>query len=307
MTVTVNLQNIGSTSSIEPLALQPGAASTSDALPSTVGVFLSRRPRLTAGAFKLGEISAPEVTQNSLVQLTQTFTLPQQPRRFPGNGGTLFVIFRANEAKGIQEADRTNNVSKAVPVQIAVGLPDLFAIALDVPPVMQPGDTIQPNIKIANFGTANPSIQGTFDVDLVASTDKNFGPGDTILSKFTVSSLAPLSTVPSFDTVLGNVNITDPANVLTLQGAPVTLPTSATGYFLGVIVDPDNRIREIHEVGQGPSSALSPVVQVGPPIPGLPPAGVVSSPAPAGNVFPFPAFGTLQSLLHPENTPTTSG
>jgi hypothetical protein len=167
---------------------------------------------------------------------------------------------------------------------------------------MQPGDSIQPNIKIANYGTVNPSTQGSFEVDLVASTQPNFGPGSQVVSRFTVSSLAPLADVPSQNTVLGDVNVKDPINVLTLEGAPTTLPTSPTGYFLGVIVDPQNNIREIHEVGRGPSSALSPVVTVGNPIPGLPPAGVVTSPPPISNVFPIPANGVITVPAQPSNT-----
>jgi hypothetical protein len=300
MAVTVTVRNIGASSMIEPLALQYGAVSSADAGPSTVAVYISRRPRFGPGAIKVGEISFPGIRQNSLAIETESITLPQQPPGFAGNGGKFYVEFQVDPTHAIQDFNRANNITRiGVPVEIAANLPDLFAIALDTPPVMQPGDTIQPNIKVANFGTANPSAQGSFEVDLVASTDTTFGPGDTVLSRFIVTSLPPLSLVPSTNTVLGDVNITNPLNVVTLEGQPVTLPVSSTGYFLGVIVDPQNNIREIHEIGQGPSSALSPIVKVGNPIPGLPPAGVNSPPAPITNEFPVPAFGPVQSLLNP--------
>ena len=38
---------------------------------------------------------------------------------------------------------------------------------------MQPGDVISPTIRVANFGTTNPNLQSSFEVDLVASTDQN--------------------------------------------------------------------------------------------------------------------------------------
>jgi hypothetical protein len=165
---------------------------------------------------------------------------------------------------------------------------------------MQPGDVIAPVIKIANFGTADPSIQGPFKVNLVASTDQNFGPGDTVLAQFTVSSLYPLSFVPSQNTVLGDLNVADPINVLALQSPAVTLPTGNTSYYLGVIVDPDDAIREIHEVGVGPDSTLNPIRQVGAPIPGLPPATEITTPA--TNVFPYPPFGAISTGANTDPT-----
>jgi hypothetical protein len=301
LAVTLDVTNLGSNSSPEPLALAPGSPSTTTSGPATVGVYVAPRDHFSQRAIRIGTIDVPSLPQNSLFQQTDAFTLPKQPRGFPGSGGTVFVFFRIDNT-GVSDRDRSNNTSSAaIPVQIAVALPDLFGLSLDVPPTMQPGDTIQPNIKIVNYGTVDPATQGPFDVYLVASTDTNFGPGDTILSRFTVTSLPPLSEVPSQNTVLGDVNIQDPINVLTLKGTNVTLPTTGSGFFIGVIVDPTNQIREIHEIGRGPSAALEPVTPVGPPIKNLPPAGVIAAAPSAGNVFPFPAFGPLKSTLHPEN------
>lgn len=305
MAVTVTVRNIGSSSMLEPLSLEYGSPSGADAGPSTVSVFISRRPRFGPGSIKVGEISFPGIRQNSLLQETATIDLPSQPAGFPGNGGKFYVEFQVDQAHNVPDTNRANNTQRiGVPVQIAANLPDLFAIALDTPPVMQPGDTIQPNIKLANYGTADPAAQGPFEVDLVASTDTTFGPGDTVLSRFIVNSLAPLSLVPSTNTVLGNVNISDPVNVVTLVGQPTTLPTSSSGFFIGVIVDPQNNIRELHEVGRGPNPTLSPIERVGNPIPNLPPAGVNTTPAPLSNVFPIPAYGPIQSLLNPSTSTT---
>lgn len=307
LAVTVDVSNIGASSLIEPLALQQGSPSSADAGQSTVTVYISPTKHFSSRSVPIGTIPISGVAQNSVVQATALFNLPSRIRGFPPVGGTFYVNFRVNEDRAVVEENHRNNVQRiGVPVQTAVYLPDLYAIALNTPPVMQPGDFIAPVIKIANYGTADPGIQGSFNVDIVASTDQTFGPGDKVLTQFTVNSLSPLSFVPSENTVLGDVNVNDPINVLTLQSPNVQLPTGSTSYFIGVIVDPDDKIREIHEVGRGTNSTLSPIRPVGPPIAGLPPAGVVSDPAPASNVFPFAPFGPISTGANPDPADSTS-
>jgi hypothetical protein len=303
ITVSVDVRNLGASSITEPLNLAQGAPSSADAPPSTVGVFISRNRHGRGPLVQIGTLDIPAVPQNSVVTVTQELTMPPRIANLPPNGRTAFIYFRANEDRSVIEHDPRNNFQRrGVPVQIAVGLPDLFAVALDVPPVMQPGDTIAPVIRVANFGTVDPSLQGTFDVDLVASTDTNFGPGDTVLQRFTVSTVPPLANVPMRNTILGDVNINVPANITTLTGDNVTLPEGPSRYFIGVVVDPDNRIREISEIGRGPDPALEPIRVVGPRIPSFPPAGVLSDPAPTSNVFPIAPFGPIQT---PGITPLT--
>jgi hypothetical protein len=301
LTVTVEVDNLGSSTMTEPLSLQPGATSSADAPPSQVGVFLGRSPHFGPGAVRVGTVDIPAIPQKGVAIVTDTLTLPARTRNLPPNGGTAFVFFRVDDGRQVVEADETNNIQRrGVPVRMAVGLPDLFAVGLDTPPTLQPGDAIQPTIQLANYGTVDPAAQGTFDVQLVLSTDRNFGPGDVILQTFTVDSVPPLSAVPMRNVVLGDVNIDQPENIISLTpDAPLTLPSGPAQYFLGVIVDPDNRIREISEVGRPFSSELDPIRPVGPPIPGLPVAGVVTSPSPATNLFPIPPFGPIPSLLNP--------
>ena len=183
-----------------------------------------------------------------------------------------------------------------MPVQIKAALPDLTAIAIDVPPVMQPGDTIAPSIKIANYGTVDTATQGPVTVLLVASTDTNFGPTDVIVGRYVINDLPGLSQAPQRSTVLGDVNLDDPPNVVTLRHhhrrSAERHPAHGPGsYFIGVIVDPLNTIRELHEIGSGPAA---------PPEFGI--VGHVAGPAPGGrperpvarhNHFPIPAFAPL--------------
>lgn len=292
--VTVRVQNQGASSILEPLALEPNAISTADAPATKAAVFVSPSPRFGAGAIKIGEIDVPRITQNSWVEITATITMPDQLPFRLSNGGTVYLYFRADAERTSLDYDRTNNTTRqGVPVRIVPALPELLAIGIDTPTVMQPGDTIAPTIKVANNGAANPNQQvDSFQVVLVASTDTNFGPGDEVLATFEVLSLPPLALVPMQRTVLGDVNVQDPINIITLNVIePIVLPSAPGEYYIGVIVDPQNQVNEISEIGRGPDAALNTVRRVGPPIPGLPPAGVVQVPLPSpGAVFPFTPY-----------------
>lgn len=288
--VTVRVQNLGASSITEPLALEPGAPSTADAPPSTVSVWLSRSPRFGPGAIRIGDVEVPAVRQNSFVEITDTVPMPPQLPFLPPTGERVYLYFRADTDRQVLDRDRTNNQTlRGVPVRTAPPLPELVSLAIDVPPVMQPGDAITPTIKIANLGTTNPNQQAAFEVALVASTDQNFGPGDQVLATYTVLSVPPLAQVPMQRTVLGDVNVEDPINILTIETPePIILPTTLAEYIIGVVIDPQNVIREIGEIGQGPGSELETTRRVGPPIPGLPPAGVLVDPLPAPDaLFPF--------------------
>ena len=270
LTVAVDVRNIGASSLIEPLALQPGAPSTADALPTYVAVYASRSPR-GGHEVQIGQFLTPYIPQNSAVQLTEALTLPSRPPGLPGPGGTIYLRFAVDPDGILAESDYTNNASqKAAPVRIEAPLPELTVTGLDVPPVMQPGDVIQPNIRVANVGTAPTSPQGPVTVDLVASRTPTFGPGSAILSTFTVANIPP-------------------SGAVTLTGAPVQLPTSPGVYSLGVVVDPNGTIKQLHTVGGigGSGRRISLPRRVGPPITNLPPAGVLI-PGGASNVMPFP-------------------
>jgi hypothetical protein len=295
LAVTVDVENLASTSQIQPLALAPGSASPADVTSADVAVFVSARRRFGPDAVQIGTITVPGLTQNTEVQQTQTFTLPSRPAGFPGVGGQVFVTFEvnpptstSNPQRAILESDVTNNIATArQPVRIQPALPDLRVVGLDVPPVMQPGDTIQPQIKIANFGTVDTQLQGPVVVDLVASTSPTFTSGSTVVEQFTIVNIPPQSIAPTQSRVLGTQNVIDPPNVETLFNTPIaTLPTQPPVYFLGVVVDPNHTIRQISR----PSRQLSEVRRVGPPIPGLPRAGVIAQPSPitSTTVFPFP-------------------
>ena len=304
ISVALDVSNIGASSLIEPLAHcswshEHGRRAAQQC--RRLSLAWVRGHIGSRGVVKLGDISIPSVPQNSMIEVSGTLTMPSTPPpKYPGDGGIVYIFFRADDLRQVADGDRHNNISRPVPVQVAAALPDLAAIAIDVPQRMQPGDVIAPTIKIANYGTVNTNLQAPITVLLVASTDQNFGPTDIIVGKYVIESLPGLSQAPSARTVLGDVNLDDPPNVATIDTTTdgdrtVTLPSSGTGYFLGLIVDPLNEIRELHEIGVGPDSSLKLVSSVTP-LNGLPPAGTLSDPAPVSNVFPYPAYAPLTNL-----------
>jgi hypothetical protein len=300
ITIEVDVSNIGASSLVEPLALVPGSTSLADAPASIIGVYLSRNAHrfVLARSFKIGEIDVSAIRQNSTLNITGTLPMPAaRPVGLPGNGGRVFVWLRLDEAREVLDIDRTNNVIRGgQAVQLAAPLPELAVVAFEAPPVLSPGDVIDPSFKIANFGTVDTSPQGTLLVQLVASTDPFFGPSDVVLASYNITNVPPLAGAPSRGTtVLGDVTIDNPSNVITVGGQLATLPSDPGSYFIGLIVDPNNTIRQISEISGGQSSALEELRVVGPPIEGLAPADTSGTPAPPLNVFPTPAFGLLTS------------
>lgn len=292
--VTVTVRNIGASSQVEPLALKPGSVSTADAGPFSVGVFLSKQPGLKKNSILLGDINfTAGLTQNNEQTVTREFTLPNRPGTYPKLGKDVFLTFVVDDKQQVRELDKTNNVSASVPVLLAPALPQLQAIGLELPPVMRAGDTIQASIEIANYGTVDTNLQAPVTVQLLASLDGTFGPGDTVISTFTIDNIRPVSVAPTQNLVLGDSGIDTPANVRIVTAPIATLPVSPATYFIGLRIDPNNQIRQISDLTKARSADLDLIQNVGPNTAGLPPAGVLSSSAPIANLFPIPAFGPL--------------
>ncbi len=295
LSVTVDVQNIGSNSVPEPFATLNGGVSSADSQPTTVLVFASPR-KFSAREVPIGSFSVPAIVQNSFEQITQTLTLPQQPAGFGGH--KIFLRFVVNPSGNITESDVTNNSSVSGPVRIDVASPGVVVTGLDLPPVMQPGDTIQPDIELANVGTTDVTAQTPVTVDLVASVGRSFGPGSSIVAQYSVTSLPAQSKAPNLDQSFAQQTVNLPPNITTIVGAPVTLPVLPKKYFLGVVTVIDGEI-----------SPMVAIRKVGPPIRGLPPAGVL---VPGGVSLnqPFPtAVSSTTTIVNGVvvATPTTVG
>lgn len=320
--VSILLQNIGASTIVEPLSLVPPSQvtigpdgllvppyevpSSADLGASQVGIYISPRPNSLRGAIKVGTVDAPPVGQNNIEQFDAPVQLPLNPVGLPLTG-ILYVRLIANEDNAVVESNGANNLSAPIPVRfISRALPQLRVTALDVPPVMQPGDTIAPSFRLTNFGSAGTLAQGPVEVALVASTSPDFNLGSSIVAVYTITdgipgaSGAPVrSTVRRHRRPLGQAgseaNVNPGINTLTFTGSAVTLPTAPNTYFLGIVVDPNNKLRQLST----PSNRLEQVRQVGPPISGLPPAGVVTTPA--TEAFPNPPNGVPIGTVKPSS------
>lgn len=309
LAVTVDVQNLGASTLTDPLAQEPGSLAHADAGPTTVAVYISPTRHFGKGSVKIGEISVAGALQNSLVHQTANLRLPGQLPGLPRPGGHVFVEFQLDPGATGQDFDRTNNVYvDPTPVQLSPNLPDLRTVGFEVPPVLQPGDTIQPNIRIENLGTVNSNFQGKpVVVELIASLGKSVGAGSTLLASYTISNVAPLAATPTKSFLVGDVNLnptpsvgdlvtvgntsTTQPNIVTIFGAPLTLPRGPRIYNIGVVIDRSTQIPQIHEIVHGPDLRLAFRRRVGPPIKGLPTANTINNVAPSTNLFPTPPYG----------------
>ena len=300
LAVSVDVRNIAAATYVDPLNLPPGSPTTADGGPATVQVFITNGNPHTFRGVEIGSFTVPSIPSNSSIRLNETLTMPSQLPHFPIFGGRVYVQFVVSQDPNTTpEANPANNSSVAPrPVVIEPALPDLYAVGLIAPPVMQPGDTIEPNIEIANFGTVDSATQGPFQVLLVATTKRNSLFGASVLASFTVQSLTPLSEVASTNAVLGDVDNDVAPNIDVLNAPPITLPLTPSKYFLTVVVDPGNQVFQLKNFSRSirrnllPDQAITPIVQVGPPQRFLPPASGLNQPASsqASNPFPDPAF-----------------
>jgi len=199
----------------------------------------------------------------------------------------------ANSSGTAFEANPENNISNPIPVKV-VGraLPELRAIAIDVPPVLQPGDTISPTIQVENFGTAGTIGQGPVEVGLFESLTPTFTIGSDPIAHVTIPGDIPaLSETPTKGNpaTFGEQNQTPPNNVVTITIPPVTLSTTPATYYLGVVVDPFGTLNQLRL----PKNLLELIHRVGPPISNLPPPPAGTPIVPKTGVFPTPADGQL--------------
>jgi hypothetical protein len=295
--VIATVINTGTSTITNPIAQAPGSPTTADAPSSTVAVVITPHHALRHG-ITIGTFQAPPVSQNSLEQIADAFTLPPRPGGF--QAGKFFVHLIVNANGSVLESNRHNDTTAPMKVLVApVALPELRATDLEVPATMQPGDTIEPTITITNFGTANSGQP--IQVALVASTTPNFTVGSSIVALYSLqTNIPPASAVPPGGLISAFSQTVSPLNdTFTFTGPAVTLPTSPATYFLGVVVDPFGKIPQLSL----PANPLAQIHTVGPPVNGLPPAGVVSTSN--SNPFPFPASGTFIGINPTVTTEST--
>jgi hypothetical protein len=315
--VTVVLQNTGASTIIEPLSLVPASEvaagpnglpvppyyvpSSADAAASQVGIYLAPRPHSLAGAIEIGTATAPALSQNDIERFNVSLTLPARPSGFRSTGVYYIRL----------ETNSFITVSAPIPVRfISQALPQLQATALDLPDSMQPGDTVVPTFQITNLGTANTDTQAPVQVALVASVTPSSTLGSSIVALYSLPAGIPgQSSAPVrnsarhharlYGSTIYNNNVTPAQNVETFTGTAATLPTSPSMYYLGLVIDPYNTLKQLSL----PANRLELIRTVGPATSGLPPAGVVSTPLSPLPQFPNPPDGIPIGNVNPATYP----
>lgn len=304
--IDVTVQNQGASTLVEPLDLAPGSTnntlntppgvstnSTADSTPTTVEVFASSRPNSTRNLVDLGSISIPGIAQNSSYETVSTINLPAKPA---GYGNRFYITLVVDNNQSILQESQSQNIYHVPrPVHtVSVGLPDLQVTGFDIPAGLQPGDVIAPTIQITNFGTADPAAQGPVTVDLVASLNKTFGPGDSVVGSFVINSLPPISGIPTQGPTADlALNVIPPANVYTTTLAPLALPSRPGFYYLGIVIDPNHTINQTY----APTPALRNLVQVGPKDPLLGPTNLLVNTNGVVPVFPALPSTTIGPVI----------
>ena len=110
---------------------------------------------------------------------------------------------------------------------------------------MQPGDTIEPTITITNLGTAHSGEP--IQVALVASTTPELHRGQLDRRAVQPQDEHPprLRRAAGRDDRRVQPDLNPLNNTFTFTGPAVTLPTSPATYFLGVVVDPYGKIKQL--------------------------------------------------------------
>ena len=311
LTIDVNVLNTGASSLVEPTNLPPGyigtpdtqGSSTANSPATTVEVFASTTPNAKSGGVLIDTVNIPPISQNSNYETISTLPFPARPAGFPGNGGKIYLTYVVNNEGTFTEASLANNIYH-VPNPITVttsALPDLQVVAFNVPSTLQPGDVIAPTIRIANFGTADPAAQGPVTVDIVASLNKTFGPGDAVVASYVIDSIPGSTGVPTYGSIADEANVIPPPNQNTTMVAPFKLPTTPGFYYLGVIIDPFHTINQSY----APSPNLIDPVPVGPPSQFLPPGTLLFTTEGQVPVFPAAPVTVVNPISTTPTNPTT--
>ena len=300
LTVEVTLQNLGASTITEPTAVIPPSQveigpsgtvnppyftfSQADVPASTIAVYLVPAGRRgLGGGVQVGVIDAPGISQNNITQFQSTIALPDRPAGFPATGAYT-VRLVANADRSVLESRYDNNVSAPLNVRLtpAPATPVLRVSAFDVPAGLAPGDTIAPFIQVTNLGGA--AVTSNVEVAVVASTSPDFNLGSSIVATYTIpGGLDGINSQPlpnaarhrSFRSLQRNTIITPRNNVFSLQGAAATLPTSPSTYYIGVVIDPSNKLNLPNQ----PANRLEMVQLVRANGSELSPNGVAGSPA----------------------------
>ena len=89
----------------------------------------------------------------------------------------------------------------------------------------------------------------------MASTTRKFTAGSSILATYTVPNIPGTTQVSSGAELVADTNLNPQNNVVTITGAPLTLPVAPKVYYIGVVIDPFPPARRTSRAVRAPQLA----------------------------------------------------
>lgn len=212
----------------------------------TVDFYISTNDWISKYDYKLGSYEIETLAGHSSTgNLTTHFTLPSELEnfwKFQGNG-TYYVGMIVNQKEEFvnEELYRLNNSNNGEYIDydgVEVSIPPLVNLVPQFFNVIEdtytPGTTVNVEFGVynQNIGTAND-----FNVDFYISTNQYISTDDAYLGSYNISQLTGYNSTGKLTTTLD-------------------LPSflkSGTDYYIGMIVDRENKIIETREFNSGPN------------------------------------------------------
>ncbi len=194
-----------------------------------VGLFLSTDGTIDASDLRIGVRPVAGLAAGATSSATTVVTLPASMAPGTYYLGTLVDV----EGK-VAEKNEANNAATGAALAVQHGS-DLVAVSVSAPAAAKPGASIQVRNEVANRGIATSP---RFTVTIFLSTDATITAADRKVLCHTVNPLAA-----------GATNLADSKVTL-----PANLPVGT--YYVGVVVDADQRVKESDE---GNNAVLMPL------------------------------------------------
>lgn len=216
---------------------------TTNAASYGIAYYLSTDATITTADLRLKTVTRPALNAGTLQQWVESVAIPTTLAT-----GNYYIGVIVDPTNAVAEISETNNIlgdSTSIritqPSQI-----DLTPTSVDGPTAAQRGNSVAVMTNVSNAGSVT---SGSFNVNYYISTDASISTGDTLLKSVSRAAISGS----------GNVQWTETVTI------PSTL--AAGTYYIGVVVDPGNAIRERNEANntRADSAAITITAPASPP------------------------------------------
>jgi subtilase family serine protease len=216
---------------------------TTNAASYGIAYYLSTDAAITTADLRLKTVTRPALDAAGLQQWVESVAIPTTLAT-----GNYYIGVIVDPTNSVAEISESNNIL-GESTSIRVTQPsqiDLTPTSVDGPTAAQRGNSVAVVTNISNAGSA---ASGSFNVNYYISTDAAISTGDTLLKSVNRAAIVGA----------GNVQWTETVTI------PSTL--AAGTYYIGVVVDPGNAIRERNEANntRADSAAITITAPASPP------------------------------------------